>query len=547
MDGWGYSPVHEGNAIWAAKTPNFDNFWNLYNHLLLNSFGENVGLPWGSIGSSEVGHTAIGSGYLKFHELSLVDKEIMDGSFFKNKNLLDYVSKAKNKGDMHLIGLVSNGGVHSQIKHLFSLLELLKKEKFSKKIFIHAITDGRDTGPKEALQFFAELNKTINKLNINAKIATVSGRYYTMDRDNRWNRTHEAYLAMTEGKGDLYNSPEEAVKANYARKNSDEFIVPSVIQLTDKPRSGLLSNLFGKKKIADENFYLGTVKENDNVIFFNIRPDRMIQITETFLFPKNEIKTKPIKNLNIITMATYNEFLPVSVAYPTVKVKEPLAKVLSDHHLRQGHFAETEKYVHVTYFFNGGNSKPYPGETWNLVPSPKVKTYDLKPEMSANEITKKVFEITEKEKLDFVIINYANADMVGHTGKFDKVVKAVESVDKQLGKLKKFTPESTIIITADHGNAECMVHPETGEIDKHHTVNPVPFIIVNDNFKQEVGPSEELVPAGILADIAPTILHFYGIEPPALMNGVNLASHFKAGDTEEKAASKIEQPQAVKK
>lgn len=526
MDGWGFSPVHEGNAIWAAKTPTFDYLWNVYSHTLLNSFGENVGLPWGSIGSSEVGHSAIGSGRLIFHELSLIDKEIADKTFFKNERIATFLQKSKKSGDIHLIGLLSNGGVHSHVQHLYSLMEYIKKVGIHSNIYVHVITDGRDTGPKSAIQFIEELDSFSKKIGLDAKIASVSGRYYAMDRDNRWERTQKAYLAMTAGKGEIYNSAKEAVEANYARDVSDEFIVPSVIRLQDN-KPGLINKLFQKKDNKENTDSLGMVKPGDSVIFFNIRPDRMRQITEVFLFKRADIKTEPVPRIKTMTMATYNDFLPVFVAYPTTKVKNPIAKLLSDHKIRQGHFAETEKYVHVTYFFNGANSEPFPHEYWHLVPSSKVATYDLAPEMSAREITDEVFDKVEKEKLDFVLINYANADMVGHTGKFSKVVKAVETVDAQLKRLLKFTPESTIIITADHGNAECMVHPETGEIDKHHTVNPVPLIFVNEKFKRRADTYEESEPAGILADIAPTILELFNIKRPHDMNGVSLIDNFK--------------------
>lgn len=525
MDGWGYSPVHEGNAIWSAKTPNFDYLLDHYDHILLNSFGENVGLPWGSIGSSEVGHAAIGAGKLLFQELSLIDKEINTGEFFKNKIITEFVEKAeKSEGDIHLIGLVSNGGVHSHLEHLFGILDFLKVKKFKKNVYIHIITDGRDTGPKEALEFVGAVRKAMSKSGLKVSIATVSGRYYTMDRDNRWERTKQAYLTITEESGKKYSSPEEAIQANYDKNVTDEFIVPSVINKTANSL-GFFDKLFGKKP-GDQDNKTSKVKPGDSIIFFNTRPDRMRQITEMFLFPRKEEKTTPIKNLNILTLSTYSEYLPVTVAYPTVKVENPIAKILSDHKIKQGHFAETEKFAHVTYFFNGANSKKYPGETWDVVPSPKVETYDQKPEMSANEITDHVMEITEKEKLDFVLINYANADMVGHTGNFNAVVKAVETVDSQLKRLLEFTPESTIIVTADHGNAECMIHPETGEIDKHHTVNPVPMIIVNPSFTRKKDEAENLKPAGILADIAPTVLSFFDIEKPKDMNGVNIIPNF---------------------
>ncbi len=522
MDGWGYSPVHEGNAIWAAKTPTYDELWKNYSHLLLNAFGENVGLPWGSIGSSEVGHTAIGSGKLIFQELSLIDKEIVDKSFYKNSNLVNYFSKAKKQGDIHLIGLISNGGVHSHIQHLYSLLAMAKKQGFKKNVFIHMITDGRDTSPKSALQFVDDLNRFLKRQKITAKIVTIAGRYYSMDRDNRWDRTKKSFVAMTKGEGQVYASAEEAIKASYDKNITDEFIEPAIISNEQITKESFWSKFFGKKIEAPKEGNSGNIKPRDNLIFFNTRPDRMRQLVEIFLFKKNELGTTPPEKLNVMTLSTYNEFLPVAVAYPTKKIDSPLAKILSDNKFTQGHFAETEKYVHVTYFFNGGNSKPFPGEKWILVPSQKVATYDKKPQMSASEITSSVLKTLEKDKLDFVLINYANADMVGHTGDFKAAIIAIETIDQQLKRLREALPDSTLIITADHGNAECMIHPETGEIDKHHTVNPVPFIIVDDKFKASSENNSGSEPAGILADIAPTVLYFYGLKKSPEMNGVSL-------------------------
>lgn len=327
---------------------------------------------------------------------------------------------------------------------------------------------------------------------------------------------------MTEGEGKHFASAEEAIKQSYAEKKTDEFIEPIVIDLQAK--KSLFSGLLKSKS----ELKTGKVESGDGMIFFNIRPDRMRQLTEMFLFPRNDQKTMPVKDLKVLTLTTYNQYLPVEVAYPSEVFKNPLAKIFSDNHLKQGHFAETEKYAHVTYFFDGGHAEPFSGETWNMVPSPDVLTYDLKPEMSADKVTDTIFKITEKEKLDFVLVNYANADMVGHTGVFGKVVEACETVDKQLGRLRKKYPDSTLIITADHGNAECMVHPETGEIDKRHSVNPIPFIIVNDQFKKKNADKDDVASAtGILADIAPTILHFFDIKIPSDMTGISLIKSLK--------------------
>ena len=523
MDGWGYSPVKKGNAILEAKTPNFDYLWNNYSHTLLNAFGENVGLPWGSIGSAEVGHTSIGSGRLINQELSLIDKEVANGNFYTNRKILKIIDDTKKSGcSIHLAGLVSKGGVHSQMEHLFALLRLFKAKGLTSNIFIHVFTDGRDTSPSSAVQYIAELQKVIKKLGLNAKITTLSGRFFAMDRDNRWDRTKKAYLTMTELLGKHSSDPISALKEQYDKKVSDEFIEPIIID--QKESSSLISKLLGKKP---EALRTGRIEENDSLIFFNIRPDRMRQISEMFLFERKDLGTSPVSKLKVLTLTTYNKYLPVEVAYPSEIIENPLAKILSDHGVRQGHFAETEKYAHVTYFFNGRNPEPYPKETWHLVSSPKVLTYDLKPEMSASQLTKEILKSVDEEKLDFVLINYANADMVGHTGIFPKVVAAVEAVDEQIGTLLKTFTKSTILVTADHGNAECMIHPETGEIDKTHTVNPVPFIIVNDQFKKKNNPGEEPKSTGILADIAPTVLHFFNLEKDKNMNGISLIEGLK--------------------
>lgn len=523
MDGWGYSPVHKGNAIWSAKTPTFDYLWSHYSHTLLNAFGESVGLPWGAIGSSEVGHTSMGCGKLNNQELSLIDKQIISGEFFRNKVLSQFLNDTKKSGkSIHLIGLVSDGGVHSHLTHLYALLKFIKKAGIKNNIFIHAITDGRDTAPKSAPLYLDELRKKIKKIGVNACIATISGRYFAMDRDSRWERTKEAYDIFTKDNGKSILSVEEVIDKSYKAGETDEFIKPAALK-PEPVNKSFFKNILEKKVAPTRPSH---VEPNDSVLFFNIRPDRMRQIAEMFLFPKKEIGTLPVKNCKILSLSTYNEFFPVKVAYPSEKVSFPIARVLSEHGYKQGHFAETEKYAHVTYFFNGGNSVPFKNEHWEMVSSPDVATYDLKPEMSASEITKKVLAITEKEKLDFVLINYANCDMVGHTGNFKKVVTAAETIDEQLKVLTRYLPETTLIITADHGNAECMIHPETGEIDKMHSVNPVPFIIVNEKFKRK-NNTEVIAPAGILADVAPTILELFDLKASEDMNGISLLSTLK--------------------
>lgn len=520
MDGWGYSPIKYGNAVIAAKTPTFDYLWNHYARTLLNSFGLNVGLPWGSIGSSEVGHTSIGSGQLINQELAIIDKAIADGDFYENEAILSLIKNVhKKNGSIHLAGLVSDGGVHSHMEHLFSLLAMLKKNDFKNNIFIHVFTDGRDTSPKSSIQYIQELEKKIRRIGIDARISTVIGRYFSMDRGKNWERTKKAYLAMTERKGVQSQNYLTAIQDNYSKEITDEFIPPIIMDVKSAKRG--MFNLFRPKDINSD----GAVKKGDGLIFFNIRPDRMRQITELFLLERKDTGTKPVSGLDLITFTTYDESLPAHVAFPSEKIKNPIAKILSDNNFKQGHFAESEKYAHVTYFFNGGNPKPFPGEIWRLVPSKKVATYDLKPEMSAKEITDEVFECLRKKRLDFVLINYANCDMVGHTGNFKKVVVAVETVDAQLKRLTEaLLPESTIMITADHGNGECMIHPKTKEIDKKHTVNPVPFILVDKKYKRTHNKNETVVPSGILADITPTILGFFNLKKSSDMNGEDITS-----------------------
>lgn len=519
MDGWGYSPIKTGNAILNAKTETFDYLWDNYAHLLLNSFGENVGLPWGSIGSSEVGHISIGSGRLIDQELTHIDKEIATGNFFKNKEILSIIEKTKKSGgSIHLAGLISDGGVHSHIRHLFTLLKMLDQNKFSGNVFIHAYADGRDVTPQSIEQYLNQLDLEIKKTHLNVNIATLSGRYYAMDRDHNWDRIKKAYFAMTERTGAKAKDFREAIRDSYSKKILDEQIEPYVLEIDQSKKLSLLSFLKNNKTPQKS----GAVEPGDGLIFFNIRPDRMRQIVEMFLFTKKEIGTNPVPNLNILTLTTYDEYLPVKVAFPNEKIDDPLAKILSDHGLTQGHFAESEKYAHVTYFFNGGNPEPYPGEFWKLVPSLKVKSYDLAPAMSADMITDEIFKALESKKLDFVLVNYANCDLVGHTGNYEAEIEAVEAVDRQLKRLLELLPETTIIVTADHGNGEFMVDPENKEIDKKHTINPVPFILVNEKYRRKKDPNEIMQPIGILADITPTILSFYDLQKTKNMNGVDL-------------------------
>ena len=523
LDGWGYSEVKHGNAILQAKKPNFDRLWREYPHTLLSASGEEVGLPWGEIGSSEVGHLAMGSGQIIYQELPRVSKAIRDGDFFRNPILLNALDYAKShKSNLHLIGLVSSGGVHSHIDHLYALLELLKRKKFHQPSFIQMFTDGRDTPTKVAASYVEKLESKIATLKLQTKIASVIGRYFAMDRDSHWERTFATYDCLTTAKGERANSAKDAVLNAYHRNESDEFIKPTVIYGREQ-----LNNFW--QKLAKEHLNsnvqpVGPINNNDALIFFNFRSERMRQIVETFLFPQQNYKNKILrKNLFISTLTEYDRAVPVNVAFPPEGIKNSLSKVLSEKKFKQLHLAETEKYAHATYFFDGGHSNPYSGEEWKIIRSPKVSTYDKKPEMSAPEITNELIKNLTKQNYDFVLINFANADMVGHTGVLSAGIKAVEAIDKQLGRITQEFPDSVLMITADHGNAEEMID-KNGDKNTNHSLAPVPLILVGKKFKKEKPNSTAPPPSGILADIAPTILHLLNEEKSPEMIGDDLTS-----------------------
>lgn len=488
------APAGPGNAISLAKTPNFDLFWSKYPHIMLAASGEAVGLPKGQIGNSEVGHLNIGAGRVVYQDLPRISNSIKDGSFFKNSALVEACTKAGNGHTLHLIGLVSPGGVHSHQEHLYALLRLAKEKKV-KNVFIHVITDGRDVKPKSALEYLEKLEAKITEIGI-GKIATVSGRYYAMDRDNRWDRTMRAYEAMTEGKGDSASTATEAIENSYLNNVNDEFIKPCIV---DKE---------------------GVVKDGDSVIFFNFRYDRPRQLTKAFVEPgfDNFKREKVLKNLFFATMTEYEDGLPVSaIAFEPLEIKNYLAKVISDAGLTQFHIAETEKYAHVTFFLDGGNEKPLPGEDRKMIPSPKVATYDLQPQMSAEKI---VLDLTEKiGNYDFIVVNFANLDMVGHTGDIEATVKAVETVDACLGGIVIIAKDSgyDVIVTADHGNAEKMLDTD-GLPWTAHTTNPVPFIYVGDKDQKRI--KYKIEPR--LGNIAPTVIDLLGVEKPKEMTEASL-------------------------
>ena len=491
MDGFGLSDHVGGNAVKAAKTPRLDQFFQEYAHTELSASGLDVGLPEGQMGNSEVGHTNIGAGRVVFQDLPRITKAIADGDFFTNPAYQHAMDACKEKGTaLHLMGLLSDGGVHSHIQHLFALLKLAR-DKGLERVYIHAFLDGRDVSPTSGVEFVAQTVEQCREIGV-GKIATVMGRYYAMDRDKRWDRVEQAYDAMVYGESAHFNPvPVAAVKDSYAAGVTDEFVEPVVCDTE------------------------GTISDNDSVIFFNFRPDRAREITRTLVDPDFDGFTRQYFPVTFVCNTEYDATMPhVEVAFPRVCVSNGLGEYLSQMGMTQLRIAETEKYAHVTFFFNGGSETVFPGEDRVLIPSPKVATYDLQPEMSAPEVCEKCVERIESGAYDVIILNFANCDMVGHTGVFDAAVKAVETVDECVGKVVDATMKmgGIAMITADHGNAEQMTEPD-GSPMTAHTTNPVPFILC--------GAGTELR-KGRLADIAPTILDVMGLACPEEMDGKTL-------------------------
>ncbi len=511
LDGFGIAPTGRGNGVALAKKPVFNHLVSAYPTLTLQASGEAVGLSWGEMGNSEVGHSNLGAGRIIYQTLPRLNRSIEDGSFAKNKVFLEAARNAqKNKSSLHLLGLVSNGGVHSHQNHLYALLEFCKKQNL-KDVFIHVILDGRDTKRDGGLDFVKQLEKKIKELGI-GKIATVCGRFYAMDRDNHWDRIELAFRAIASGQSPAqFEKPTEAIKQSYQKNIFDEEFIPAVITEKGKP--------------------VTLIKPNDSIIFFNFRSDRARQLTESLTLPGfDKFKRSFPSDLYFVTMTEYEKTLPVKVAYPAESISRPLAKIISENNLKQLHAAETEKYAHVTFFFNGGKEDPFTGEQRILVPSPAVSSYDQKPEMSAADLNAKFFAALKTDKYDFALINYANPDMVGHTGVIPATVKAIETVDNALGELVNLvlSKDGACIITADHGNAEELINLQTGEVDKEHSTNPVPFILVGKRWEGQTlvsgmdsinGDLSILTPAGMLADIAPTILKILEIKKPEEMTG----------------------------
>ena len=492
MDGFGLRAEASGNAIRTAATPRLDQFFQDFAHTELSASGLDVGLPDGQMGNSEVGHTNIGAGRVVFQDLPRITKSIADGDFFQNPAYLHAMDQClQNDTSLHLMGLLSDGGVHSHLDHLFALLRMAK-EKGLTKVFIHAFLDGRDVSPTSGADFVARTVEACREIGV-GRIATVMGRYYAMDRDKRWDRVEQAYDAMVYGEGATFNPvPVAAVKDSYAAGVTDEFVEPVV---------------------CDSE---GTISDNDSVIFFNFRPDRAREITRALVDPNFDGFTRQYFPLTFVCNTEYDATMPnVEVAFPRTSVRNGLGEYLSQMGMPQLRIAETEKYAHVTFFFNGGSETVFPGEDRVLVASPKVATYDLQPEMSAQEVADKCVERIESGAYDVIILNFANCDMVGHTGVFDAAVKAVETVDTCVGQVVDATLKmgGIAMITADHGNAEQMTEPD-GSPMTAHTTNPVPFILC--------GAGTELRSGGRLADIAPTILDVMGLACPPEMDGKTL-------------------------
>ncbi len=513
LDGWGIAPPSKGNAIYHAHTPNMDRFVNEYPAMSLYASGNEVGLSYGEMGNSEVGHLNIGAGRVYYQTFPRINKTIVDGTFFQNKSFLAAKEHVQEHNSaLHLIGLVSPGNVHASQDHLYTLLEFAKKNKI-KNVFIHAILDGRDTIYNSGKDFITKLEEKIKKIGV-GEIASLSGRYYAMDRDNRWDRIEKAYNAMVLGISETYSKdPIEAIETSYDKKVYDEEFIPTVIGKEGKP--------------------VARVEKGDAVIFFNFRPDRARQLTKAFVLPGfDKFEREYLSDLLFVTMTEYEKEIPVLVAYPPIVVHNCLAEVMSKAGLTQYHIAETEKYAHITFFLNGTVETAFAGEDREIIPSPNVASYDKAPEMSAVEITKKLIQAIESDKYDAILVNYANADMVGHTGDLNATIKGCEVVDHALGKVAEYIEAKggVLLITADHGNAEEVINLKTGEKDKEHSNNPVPFLIIGSEFRGKAGPTGDppegdlslMHPVGILADVAPTMLKILEIEQPPEMTGRSL-------------------------
>lgn len=513
IDGFGVAPPAEGNAITGARMPNYIHYVESYPAMTVLASGSSVGLSWGEMGNSEVGHLTIGAGRIFFQSLPRINLSIENGEFFSNKTFLQAIEHAKKTGgSLHLMGLVSPGNVHASDAQCKSLLELCKQQKFTR-VFVHALLDGRDAIFNSGIGFIQELEEKMAELKV-GKIATIAGRFFAMDRDNRWDRVQKAYEAMVDGKADVHaTSAHDAIQQSYDAKVYDEQIVPTVIEKGGVP--------------------VGKIASGDSVIFFNFRPDRARELTKAFVLPSfDKFPREALKDLFFVTMTEYEKDLPVSVAFPPQAIENCMAKIVSEGGLKQLHIAETEKYAHVTFFMNGMIEQEFPGEDRVIIPSPRVSTYDKAPEMSVIPIAERIVQEVGKNAYDLIIANFASPDMVGHTGDEEATIKANETVDKALGLVVNavLASNGVCIITADHGNAEEVKNLVTSQIDKEHSTNPVPFIIIGKQFEGVRAPVGDVVggdlslttPVGMLADTAPTILKLLELPQPPEMTGRSL-------------------------
>jgi 2,3-bisphosphoglycerate-independent phosphoglycerate mutase len=500
IDGWGYRSETAGNAIAAAVTPNWDALWARWPHTTLAAAGEPVGLPEGQQGNSEVGHLNIGAGRIVYQDLTRINRAIRESAFQQNRALLEAMNAAADGHALHLIGLVSPGGVHSSSAHLYALLEMAHRLRLPR-VFLHVFTDGRDEPPTSAAGYVQDLVEAMRRIGT-GRIASVSGRYYAMDRDKRWDRTERAYRTVVEGAGPSASDPVKFIRHSYDAGLTDEFLVPTRIVPPGEPPPPPISN-------------------GDSVIFFNFRPDRARQLSHAIVDDAWDHFERPQRPrlAHFVTFTEYEKGLPAEVAFPDEPLSETLAEVVSQAGWRQFHTAETEKYAHVTYFLNGGREAPFEGEDRLLVPSPKVATYDLKPEMSAKAVTEVLLQRLSSGGYRFLVVNFANPDMVGHSGVFAATVRAVEVTDEMLGRIADATLSrgGLLAVTADHGNAELKVDPQTGAPLTAHTTSPVPLIVAGAG-------ARVLRDGGKLADVAPTLLTLVGLRPPAAMSGDDLAA-----------------------
>lgn len=501
LDGFGLREETYGNAVAQAKKPNFDRYWNQYPHATLRADGRYVGLPDGQMGNSEVGHMNIGAGRIVYQSLTRINLSIEKGEFFNDETFLEAMRVVKDKGtSLHLFGLLSDGGVHSHIDHLLALLKLAAQEKVEK-VYIHAFLDGRDVGPQTAQKYIKETEEKINAYGV-GQFATVSGRYYAMDRDNRWDRVEKVYRAMVYGDGPAFTEPLDVINHSYEQDVYDEFVLPSVIT-------------------NEDGAPVATINDGDAIIFANFRPDRAIQISQVFTnedFRGFDRGPKCPKDIHFVCMTHFSETVKGTVAFKPTNLDNTCGEVLAQRGLKQLRIAETEKYPHVTFFFSGGREEPFPGEARILINSPKVATYDLKPEMSAYEVTDALLDAIQSDRFDAIILNFANPDMVGHSGKLQPTIQAIEAVDECLGKVVDaiLAKGGAAIITADHGNADEVLTID-GKPQTAHTTNPVPVIVTKEG--------ASLRTDGILADLSPTLLDLLNVEKPKEMDGRSLIKH----------------------